>query len=314
MTSVLITTCFREADAIDAFLDAVLSQTRAPDRIVILDAGSDDGTLERIQARIDHGAPITLLVEPGANRSVGRNQAIRAAQADLIAVTDVGAIPRPDWFERIIAPLERDETVDVVSGFYRPDARTTWEDAVASATVPTEREIDPETFLPSSRSVAFRRSVWEAAGGYPEDLWHNEDTPFDLAMKQAGARFVFEPAAVVEWRPQTSLRRLYTQFNRYARGDAQSGLWFGHYTKVCVLLAVKWSILIGGIFWMPLWWGLLGLLIAYWGRHALKAARRTRSPWAALLAPAANWIVDVAHLFGYARGLLDRRRHELGDR
>ena len=313
MKAALATTCYREVEAIDAFIDAVLAQTRQPDEIVIVDAGSDDGTIERIEARIRDGAPIRLIVQPGANRSVGRNRAVADSAADLIALTDVGATPRPDWFERITAPFERHEGVDVVAGYYTADPQTLWETAVAAATVPLVEEVSPDSFLPSARSVAFRRSAWENVGGYPEWASHNEDTPFDLALKASGAHFVFEPQAVVEWRPQARLRKLFVQFCRYARGDAQSRLWFRHYTKAYGLLTLKLALLAIGVFWWPLWLGIPVLGSLYWTRHAMRARRRTGRTSAALLAPAANVIVDCAHVIGYTRGLFERRQHGSGD-
>jgi cellulose synthase/poly-beta-1,6-N-acetylglucosamine synthase-like glycosyltransferase len=309
----LATTCFREAEAIDAFIDAVTAQTRKPDEIVIVDAGSDDGTPERIEQRIVEGAPVRLVVAPGTNRSVGRNQAVEATAADLIALTDVGSHPRPDWFERIIAPLEADDEVDVVAGHYEAQPETLWEAAVAAATVPVAAEVDPGTFLPSGRSIAFRRDAWESVGGYPEWAWHNEDTPYDLALKAAGARFVFEPRAIVEWRPQARLRRLFVQFYRYARGDAQGRIWFRHYTKAYALVILKLGMLIGGVFWWPAWLCIPVLGALYWVRHALRARQRTPRACAAWLAPLANAIVDAAHVVGYTRGLFERRTHGPGD-
>jgi cellulose synthase/poly-beta-1,6-N-acetylglucosamine synthase-like glycosyltransferase len=256
---------------------------------------------------------VTLIVEPGANRSVGRNRAIEATSADVLAVTDVGSHPRPDWFEHIVTPLEQDPAVDVVSGYYAPDPQTLWEAAVAAATVPTVEEVDPSTFLPSARSVAFRRAAWENAGRYPEWAWHNEDTPFDLALKAAGARFVFEPRAVVEWRPQARPGRLLVQFYRYARGDAQARIWYRHYTKAYGLVALKLTLLVGGVFWWPAWLGLPLLGGAYWARHLLRARRRRPNAGAAWLAPLANAIVDAAHVLGYTRGLLERRVDATGD-
>ncbi len=309
MTTALITTCYQESAAIGSFLDAVLAQTRRPDQIIIVDAGSTDGTLDQIRDRIASGAPITLLVEPGANRSRGRNRGLETSSADLAALTDVGSRPRPDWFERIIAPLEADRVVDVVAGYYLADPETLWEAAVAAATVPAASEVNPDSFLPSARSVAFRRSAWERAGGYPEWAWHNEDTPFDLALKASGARFVFQPAAVVEWRPQASLRRLFVQFYRYARGDAQARLWFHHYTKACLVTAVTVALVVSGALWRPALIGLPAFGVLYWLRHLLRARHRSHSLAATALAPIANGLVDLAHVAGYSRGLLERRPH-----
>ncbi|NSW56748.1 MAG: glycosyltransferase [Armatimonadetes bacterium] len=310
MRAALVTTCLNEIDAIDAFLDAVLSQTRQPDDIVIVDANSQDGTISRILDRTGKGAPIRLIISVGASRSTGRNTGIEKTNCELIAVTDVGAIPRKDWFERIIAPLESNPDVDVVSGYYEPVASSLWEEAVCAATVPSASEVDPENFLPSSRSVAFRKSAWEKVAGYPDSRGLRndtaEDTAFDLALRASGAKFVFEPTAIVEWRPNAAPQALFRQFGAYARGDAVRGLWFGHYTKAFVLLVLTLALIAGGFVFPPVQLGLHALLAAYWVRHALRARRRTKSLEAALLAPFANMIVDCAHVVGYAAGLAGR--------
>jgi len=313
VSAALVTTCYQEAEAIGPFLEAVAAQTRQPDEVIIVDAGSNDGTLEQIQERIGHGAEIRLIVEPGANRAVGRNLGVKSSAAQLIGVTDVGANPRPDWFEKIIAPLEQSDEVDVVSGYYAPDPHTLWETAVAAATVPAPEEVEPASFLPSSRSVAFRRGAWERAGGYPEWARYNEDTPFDFALRKAGARFAFEAEAIVEWRPQGSVRRLFMQFYRYACGDAQSRLWFRHYAKAYAMAGLSLGLCAAGGVWPPALWGLAGLGVGYWGRHAARARRRTSSVPAAVVAPLANVIVDVAHVVGYTRGIVERVPHETGE-
>lgn len=314
MKTALATTCFREAEAIEAFIDAVTGQTRKPDEIVIVDAGSDDGTVEQIQRRIAAGAPVTLVVAPGAGRSAGRNRAIEVSSAELIALTDVGSHPRPDWFERIIAPLEADDEVGVVAGYYEAEPKMLWQAAVAAATVPAAAEVDPGTFLPSGRSVAFRRSAWQRVGGYPEWAEYGEDTAFGLALRRHGAVFRFEPQAVVRWNPESRLGRLARQFYRYARGDAQARQWFRHYTKAYTLAVLKLGMLVGGAFWWPAWLGIPALAALYWVRHALRARRRTSRAAAAWLAPLANAAVDAAHVAGYTRGLLERQTNGLGDR
>lgn len=307
MKTALIATCRREAAAIDAFLDAVLSQSRASDAIVIADAGSDDGTIERLRARAETEPTLTLLVLPGANRSVGRNAAVDATDAEVIAVTDVGALPSPDWFKRIITPLETDHSVDVVAGYYRPRPTGLWPTAVAAALVPTADEVDPRSFLPSGRSTAFRRDAWAKVGGYPEHATRNEDTLFAKALRDAGCRVVFEPEAWVEWQPEVAPARLFRQFFRYAWGDAEAGLWFPHYLKayllaLCTVALASWYGYRGAF---PTY--LAGLGLAYWEHYRDRALSRIPDPNAALLAPVANAVVDLAHVAGYTRGWLGRQ-------
>ena len=48
------------------------------------------------------------------------------------------------------------------------------------------QEWKEETFLPSGRSIAFKKSAWKEVGGYPENLYTGEDTLFDLKLKEKG--------------------------------------------------------------------------------------------------------------------------------
>ena len=83
----------------------------------------------------------------------------------------------------------------------------------------------PETFLPSSRSVAFRKAAWITAGGYPEWIDYCEDLIFDLRLREIAAPMIFEPGALVYFRPRPSLNAFYRQYYRYARGDGKADLW-----------------------------------------------------------------------------------------
>lgn len=302
----LITTTLEEAEGIAEFMDSILAQTRAPDRVVLADGGSTDGTVDIARAYADR-LPLTVIVIEGANRSRGRNAAVNASDELIIACVDAGCALEPNWLETITRPLVERPDVDVVAGYYEPEPRTLMEQASAAALVPRAGEVDPDAFLPSSRSIAFRRSAWEKAGGYPEWTPFNEDTVFDVALKRAGATFIFEPRAIVHWRPQGRPARIFRQFFRYARGDGLSGLWFGHYAKAYAELAVAAAIVALAAAASPDWlWALAGLAGVYWLRVGARARRRGAGTAAALLAPVAMMIVDVAHVCGYTIGIVSR--------
>src|SRR5262245_49034879 len=146
---------------IDGFLASIRAQTRRPDEVVIVDGGSTDGTWEVVSG--EEG--IQALSEPGANIARGRNLAIRAAAHDVLAVTDADCVLDREWLARIVAPIEAG--ADVSAGFYRSVAHsplTVWSSAVS---IREPEEVRPG-WMPSSRSIAFRRDAFEAAGGYPE--------------------------------------------------------------------------------------------------------------------------------------------------
>jgi glycosyltransferase involved in cell wall biosynthesis len=222
----LIATVKDEAGSIGGFLDGLLAQSRPPEEIVLADGGSTDGTIAAIEAARDRSAvPIRLLEAPGTNISEGRNVAIAEASHELIAVTDAGTRPRPDWLEKLVAPLERDPGTGVAAGFFLPGGEGWRQRTLAIAITPQRHEIDPAAFLPSSRSIAFRRACWKQAGGYPEWLRHCEDLVFDIELRRTGASFAFVPDAIVVWDARPDLRSFARQYFNYARGDGHANLW-----------------------------------------------------------------------------------------
>jgi glycosyltransferase involved in cell wall biosynthesis len=213
-----------EARSLPRLLDSLIAQTVRPAEVIIVDGGSTDGTQDLARSYSDR-LPLSVVESPGANISQGRNAAIRAAACDIVAVTDAGVLLDPRWLELIVQPLRDAPGVDVVSGFFVPDPQTPFERAMGATVLPTVEDVDPNTFLPSSRSVAFRKAAWSAAGGYPEWLDYCEDLVFDLRLKEEGCHFTFRPEALVYFRPRSNLRDFYVQYYRYARGDGKADLW-----------------------------------------------------------------------------------------
>lgn len=214
-----------EADNLPCLLESIMAQTLRPPDIVIVDGGSTDGTQAVARAYMDR-LPLRLLEKPGANISEGRNAGISTAMYELIAVTDAGVRLDPGWLEALTKPFEdKDSGVDVACGFFVADPQSPFERAMGATVLPAVEDIDPATFLPSSRSVAFRKQAWDKAGGYPEWLDYCEDLMFDMRLKETGHNFVFVPQAIAHFRPRSNLRAFYLQYYRYARGDGKADLW-----------------------------------------------------------------------------------------
>ena len=299
----VIATVRDEAASIDRLLDSLLSGSRAPDDIVIADGGSTDGTLQRLRARAGSEARVRVLVAPG-NRSVGRNAAVRAARFGVIACTDAGVDVDREWLDRITRPFDDDPAVDVVAGFYSPQGETWFERAAGVVSAPRLGEIDLERFLPSTRSVAFRRAAFERIGGFDEALWHNEDTPFALALKEAGCRFAFAPNAVVRWRPRGNLRAFVHQHRRFGIGDGESRVQGWFYATIAAKYAMALGLFVLG-FWTRAAWWLLGLGIALFAATQARRGEGRLSAWEALVGvPALKVAYDLAYLSGYLKGRL----------
>jgi glycosyltransferase involved in cell wall biosynthesis len=299
----LVTTVLNAADAIGPFLASVATQTRAPDQIVVVDGGSTDRTVELLR----HAEGITLIEEPGANIARGRNVAVAAATHDVIAVSDADCVLEPDWLERLLGPLEAG--ADVAMGFYRPLTESFFQTCMAAVNLPDADEIDEATFMPSGRSVAFTRGAIEAAGGYPEWLAIGEDMYVNHRWRELGTDMRLARDAVVWWRMRPDLRGTWTQYFRYARGDAIAGMYPERH-------ALRFGVY-GGALWA---WSSRGAGrklatlaggIAYVAKPVARGLSRfddgPDKAKAAVAVPALMALVDTAKMAGYVAGLVARR-------
>ncbi len=314
MQTSVVVTVLNEANSLPRLLDSLAAQSCYPDEVVICDGGSTDDTLALLEA--EERLPLHVIQRPGANISQGRNAAIETARGDVIAVTDAGVRLSPRWLEKITAPLENEDT-QTVAGFFRPDPQTVFEAAMGATVLPEQREIKPEQFLPSSRSVAFRKQAWEAVGGYPEWLDYCEDLIFDFRLRDLYGPFVFAPEALVYFRPRPTLRAFFVQYYRYARGDGKADLWrLRHAIRYITYLLAAPLIALAGLLSKPWWWALY--LIALPGMFWVPLRRLARM-WqdlslaqklrAALWVPIIRITGDVAKIIGYPAGLWWRWQH-----
>ncbi|MBN1643133.1 MAG: glycosyltransferase [Anaerolineae bacterium] len=313
----VIVTVLNERESIARLLDSLAQQSRTPDEVVIVDGGSRDGTVDLLHARAAAGAlPLRVLVRPGANISQGRNAAIEAARGDVIASTDAGVQLTHDWLRALVAPFA-DEGVHVVSGVFVADAQTTFEVAMGATVLPSLSELSPDRFLPSSRSVAYRKSAWRAVGGYPEWLDYCEDLVYDLALRARYRTFAYAPQAVVRFRPRPDLRAFFRQYYRYARGDGKADLWrVRHAVRYLTYLALGPALIVLSIAHSPLWLIALSLGVAL---HTWRPYRRLSQAMAGMslgqkllaiaLVPCIRLVGDVAKMVGYPVGWAWRLRH-----
>ncbi len=222
----LVTTVLNEANNLAQWLDGVLSQTVLPEEIIIVDGGSKDGTWEMLQQKSRQNSLIKVFQHRG-NISAGRNFAIHQAGGEIIVVTDAGCTYDIEWFKKIVEPILSGQSSFVATGFgpwFKPDDGLLTR-LIASATIPAPFEFR-KNWLPSSRSVAFKKEVWQQAGGYPEWIPLCEDVVFDLKIfkLEIKADYVREP--LVFWRPRTGLKSYFKQLFGYTRSDGHGKLWF----------------------------------------------------------------------------------------
>lgn len=224
MKTSFVTTVLNEARTITGLLDSLQTQTKLPDEVIIVDAGSTDQTLALIKAHcLNQSATVRIINQQGLNRSQGRNLGIKSAQHQIIALSDAGCVLDNDWLERITDPLTN-PSIDSVAGYYQTTTDSVLAKAMAPFVAIMPDQFNPKTYLPSSRSLALKKSAWLKVGQYPENLDYCEDLVFAAKLK-AHTRLVVRPEAIVFWQIKDSLKDFYHQLKNYASGDVLAGYW-----------------------------------------------------------------------------------------
>lgn len=74
-------------------------------------------TLERLNAQVFDGTyEVLIVVDSDLDRSAARNVGLRAASADIVALTDDDTKPPPDWISTIWAEFEADSNLALLEG------------------------------------------------------------------------------------------------------------------------------------------------------------------------------------------------------
>ena len=257
----LITTVLNEEKTIKSLLQSIKAQSKPPDEVVIVDAGSTDQTVQLIKSFQKQSRLKIRLFHKKGNRAVGRNFAVSKTVGQGIAVTDAGCVLDKNWFKRITKPLILKKT-NVVAGFYHMNTDTLF--TQCSAPFVGITSVDKREFLPSSRSLAFTKPAWAKVGGYPEHLDYAEDLIFAQKLK---TNMVFEPRAWVKWTPPQNLWQFFTAIKNYTLGNIQAG--YRPHLYKNYLVALRYLLLPIMIIFMPIYFLYTTIKFRHHLRHPL---------------------------------------------
>lgn len=225
MKSAFITTVLNEEKTIVKLLESLLRQKNIPNEVIIVDGGSTDETLTKIQnykARFNNKSELKIILKPG-NRAAGRNEAIKQAKSEIILCSDSGCILDENWVSEIIKPFKNENT-DVVAGFYKGKWDNIFQKCLIPYVLTMPDKVNKNEFLPATRSMAFRKRIWKKTGGFNEALSHNEDYEFARRIKEMGINIIFQESAIVYWLPRKKLKEAFVMFYRFAYGDIEAGI------------------------------------------------------------------------------------------
>jgi GT2 family glycosyltransferase len=203
----VVVVAYNRFDLTESCLRHLAAQTREH-RLIVCDNGSTDDTARRTRAM----CPAAEVVRFETNQafSVACNAGVAAGDGDVIVLLNNDVDCRPDFLERVVAPLRSDASIGSVAPLtIRPDER--YIDSIGMAADPTlsgfprlqghpiAAAASPEPVLcgPNGAAAAYRRSAWEQVDGLDEHFFaYNEDFDLGLRLRVAGWGCVAAPEAV----------------------------------------------------------------------------------------------------------------------
>lgn len=223
----IVVPCYNEANTIGFLLNALYSQSypREGMEVVIADGMSTDRSQEQVSVFQQTHPELPIRVVQNQKRIIpaGLNQAIRAAQGEVIVRLDGHAMPAPDYVLRCVAALEQGRGENVGGVWQIEPARPGWvaQSIAAAAAHPLGvgdalyRYADRAQAVDTVPFGAFYRSLVERIGPFDETLLTNEDYEFNTRVRLSGGRVWLDPAIRSKYLARASLAALARQYARY---------------------------------------------------------------------------------------------------
>jgi glycosyltransferase involved in cell wall biosynthesis len=223
----LITTLYNEEKSILEFINSINNQTEFPDEFIVVDGGSTDDTVAILNKELSKDLNFKIIVDKNCTIKYskgpiakGRNVAILNTSHEYILVTDAGCILDNNWIKEMKKSFIEGQA-DIVSGWYTANVTNDFQKEIADIFCPSVKSINKNNFLPSSRSLGFKKYLWKKVEGYPENSYTAEDTLFDLKIFALTNKIVFNEKAFVYWEVPKDNNELVTKLYQYGYGEGQ---------------------------------------------------------------------------------------------
>jgi len=281
----VVVPAFDEAVVIDNCIRSLLRSDYPRFEVVCVDDGSRDDTYDRMRRLAEAHERVRAVRQENAGKGAALNRGIALARGEVVLLVDADGVFRPDTITRLLRGF-RDPTVGAVCGNDRPvnlDHVLTRFLALVShvGTGLMRRALDVVDCLPvvSGNVGAFRREVLERTGPLRTDTL-GEDLELTWRVHGAGYRVTFAPDALVHAESPSTVRGLWRQRVRWARGLLQvsalhrrmiGNLRYGRFgayllyntvaqvsgpfLQILALLALCVLVVVEGTGWLPpSWW------------------------------------------------------------
>lgn len=200
-------------------LPSVLSQVHVDAKVVVLDNGSTDGSVEWVESQF----PLVRVICSDRNLGFarGNNEAIRATESRYVATLNNDAEPDPDWLSELVRAMDSSPTIGMcASKMVRADdsgvmdscgiridrAGIGW-NRYAGEREHTMERTPYEVLGPCAGAALYRRAMLDQVGLFDESYFiYYEDIDLAWRAQRLGWRCLYVPSARVIHRHSSTVR------------------------------------------------------------------------------------------------------------
>lgn len=223
----VIVPAYNEAVVLKTCVESILRSDYQRLEVIVVDDGSTDHTATVMSELATRHPRVRVIHQANAGKGAALNRGMAAACGETLLFVDADGVFSPRTIDRLVAGLS-DPDIGAVCGDDRPanpDRPLTQLLSVMShvGTGVVRRALSLLHCLPivSGNIGAFRASLIREIGGFREDTI-GEDLELTWRIYAAGYRVIFEPRAIVYAESPSTLRGLWKQRVRWARGLLQT--------------------------------------------------------------------------------------------
>lgn len=181
--------CYNAQHTLRETVQSVLAQTLADWELLIVDDGSCDASLELIAELAAADSRILVLTSGHAGVSHARNQGILSSNGRYLAFLDADDVWHPEKLARHAEHLARRPDVGVSFGrvqFMSPAGRRLPQFSAVPAAGLSPFSLLTENHVSTSSNIVARRELFEALGGFQQDMSFAEDQEWLLRVALDG--------------------------------------------------------------------------------------------------------------------------------
>ncbi|MCS6789541.1 MAG: glycosyltransferase [Bacteroidia bacterium] len=279
-------------------LDSLVAQAHLPEKILILDDGSEDKTpfIAQYYAQRYPFIVYQRLPAPISGKKAALQMGLQVVNSPIVITTDGDTVHEQDTIRKLLLPF-CDEQVQAVGGWVKLRAEPTLLNALQRIEMAGILRLTAGSWsrdfplTANGAILAYRRAAFEAVGGWGAAQIHpsgDDDILVQRIYARFGAKAISFSEAVVETEPAPSWRALIHQRLRWLSKRSAYPLPFTPWllrgialTQMSLIIALMLMPLLGATAWI-----VLGVIQA---RFAYKAIRWMRSP----SPPLWQWIVVI---------------------